>query len=92
MIVRTIEILLEYISIILCIHKIENLKIGINIWNIILLLIDFIVMQCVNYKVVEPYSRCLIYFLLLVYIRIMTEKNWMSDGTLWEVQTALCFR
>lgn len=76
MIVRTIEILLEYISIILCIHKISDVKIKINKWNIGLFCIDYIAMMGVSYGILSPFCRCIVYGLIVIYIKIATDKEW----------------
>lgn len=76
MVVRTIEILLEYVSIVLCIHKLAGLKVGINKWNIVLGAIDYIVMLLVSYGIISPYIRCVIYALIVIYVKLVVKESW----------------
>lgn len=76
MVVRTIEMLLEYAAIILCIHKLAGLKVGMNKWNIVLGVIDYIVMMLVSYGIISPYIRCGIYVLIVIYIKLVAKESW----------------
>lgn len=76
MIVRTIEILLEYISIILCIHKTAGESISLNSGLVTLGVINWTIMILISYGYLPSYSKFFIFISILFYIRIKVAKNW----------------
>ena len=76
MIVRTIEILLEYISIILCIYKAAGEKVRLNAGMILLACIDFISIMLCSYGYITGYSKLFLFISILIYIKWKVAKDW----------------
>lgn len=76
MIVRTIEILLEFISIILCIHRVAGKKIKFNIWLIGLGIFEIILMFLIAFSDWGWYFRIFIYVGIFLYVRKNVVNSW----------------
>lgn len=76
MVVRTIEILLEFFSIILCIHRVAGKKIKFNRSIMILGCIDLIGMILISYGVLPNCTKLLIFISILIYTKVSIIKKW----------------
>lgn len=75
MIVRTIEMLLEYISIILCIHKAAKEKIEVNCWLVSIFLLEWGLLYTENALIFQT-GKIIIYICLLMYTNKIVGGNW----------------
>ncbi len=75
MVVRTIEMLLEYISIILCIHRIAREKVKIDYWMIIIFLLEWGSLYADNVFITQI-GQIVIYICLLVYTKKVVVYDW----------------
>ena len=78
MIVRTIEILLEYICFLISIYKFAKRKFGIDKWTIGLFLIEWIVMIFIIKGMVPPSFKLVIHMGFFVYIKIKFGMKWRN--------------
>lgn len=76
MVVRTIEMLLEYISIILCIHRTAREKIKINGLVILIFLFEWLMMIAFSNEMISNAGRGMVYIALLGYIKYNVTRNW----------------
>lgn len=76
MVVRMIEILLEYLSIILYIHKVAKKNVNFNVWITGLGLFNLILLLCISYRGVPGYFRVLIYICLFLYVKKKIFSAW----------------
>lgn len=76
MVIKTMEILFEYISIILCIQKIAKHKFKIDYWLIALLTLDWLLMMLISENIILPYGRLLIHMCLLMYTKRKVAGTW----------------
>lgn len=76
MVVRTIEIVLEFIATVICIFKLAGLKVEINKWNSFLGVVNWVVMMPISYGIISPYIRCLMYVFMVAYIKFILKKSW----------------
>lgn len=76
MVIRTIEILLEYLAIILCIHKIGKRKLDISISLIIIFIINLITMFLIDKKVLNASCKLFVLGCILIYVRKKIAKSW----------------
>lgn len=83
MIVRTIEMLLEYISIILCLYKIANVKFKFNYWLIILFLIEAFLFGLNGMIKVPVEYEFLIVLLQFLYTKFYFRKSWKKAITIY---------
>lgn len=83
MIVRTIEILLEYISIILCLYKIAKIKFRLNYWLIIMFLIEVFLFGLNGMrKIPVEYEFCIV-ILQFLYTKLYLKKSWKNALTIY---------
>lgn len=76
MVIRTIELLLEYIGIILCIYRIEKQKPKLD-WQIVGILgLDWVIMFGQMLEDVRKWNKLLIYILLLLYMKAHFKNTW----------------
>lgn len=75
MVVRTIEMLLEYISIILCIHRIARERVRINYGMILIFLLEWGFLYTDNEFIIQI-GQSVIYVCLLVYTKKEVVYDW----------------
>lgn len=78
MIVRTIEMLLEYMATILCLYKISRKKFQIDIYIPLLFLIDFTVLLLIDKGVMTSIYKLIVYVCILIYTRSKIENTWKA--------------
>lgn len=83
MVVRTIEILLEYISIILCLYKIAKVKIRFNFWLIILFLIEAFLFGLNGMRKVPVQYELIIVLLQFLYTKFYFKNTWKKSITIY---------
>lgn len=76
MIVRTIEILLEYICLMLCSYTIAKKEIKVNNKIVLLFISELIIMQAIACGIVEQQFKLLVHCLLFIYVRKELAKTW----------------
>ena len=91
MVVRTIEMLLEYVCIILCIHRIAKKKVRINECLVLTALTEWILIVLLNKKALLLPVKLLIYFSILVYIKRYVVKRWGQAVKLFILVTIVIF-
>lgn len=78
--------LTEYIGIILCLHAVSNVKRKINLFNVIL--------GMINVGILSYIDRCedkktlvvlLLYFLILIYVKVKLEQSWLNAVKIWGI-------
>lgn len=76
MVSKTIELLLEYMALILCIHKVAKQKFKLNVWLIVLFAFEWIFMMLITEEMTSPYCRMLIHVCLLIYTKKKVVETW----------------
>lgn len=78
MVVRTIEIVLEFIATVICIQKLSGIKIKHNIYLVILFFIDYGILMAIDSSVLPAFGKLFIYLGMIVYIYFFTVQSWKS--------------
>ena len=76
MVVRTIEILLEFFAIILCIHRAAGKKLKFNRSIVILGCLDLVGMILISYGFLPNYIKLLVFITILLYTKTTIVKMW----------------
>lgn len=76
MVVRTIEMLLEYVCIILCIYRKMKIDIRINLWIIMIFVFEGIGIWFFNMQKIPFAYKVLVFFFLLCYVKFYLKKSW----------------
>lgn len=76
MVVRTIEILLEYICLMLCLYNISKKKIKNNFEIVLLFFLDLIIMQAIAFGIVKQQFKLFVHFLIFLYTKKELQKSW----------------
>ena len=76
MIVRTIEMLLEYASIILCIYKAAGERIKFNCWLPSIFIIEWFMIIFLDNKTIAGLGKIIVYIVLVFYIKYKVTQNW----------------
>ena len=72
------EILLEYISIILCIHRVCQKKVKIDKWILGLFVFELSTIFLIEVEKIPAFGKMLIYVVLLLYIRTHVVNSWVA--------------
>ncbi len=89
MVVRTIEILLEYFSIMYCLYKIPKEKIRINVGMILVFVIEWMLMVFFQDEIVLWVKKFLVYGSILLYSRIFISKSWKKTTKIVGLMTVI---
>ena len=79
MIVRTIEILLEYMATILCLHKVGRKKFSISTMAVAIFIIDLVIMLLIDKEIVNFYCKLIVLGFLLLYSRVKIANSWKKS-------------
>lgn len=91
MVVRTIEMLLEYVCIILCIYRIAKEKVRINKCLILIFLLEWVLATLVNKGAMSLQVKLLIYLSILIYTKRYVVKNWGNTIKVYALMTVVIF-
>ncbi len=76
MIIRTMELLFEYMAIVLCIHKVAKKKVKINLWLFLPFFAECIFVVCNNMTAMPTLCRFVIFSGIFLYIRVKVVDSW----------------
>lgn len=91
MVVRTIEMLLEYVCIILCIHRVAKEKVRINKDIVFIFFTEWILTILVNRGAMSLPVKLLIYLSILAYTKRYVVKKWVSAIKLFTLMVVVIF-
>ena len=91
MVVRTIEILLEYFSIMCCLYKIPKEKMRINVGMILVFIIEWMLMVFFQDEIVLWVKKFSVYGSILLYSRIFISKSWKKTTKIVGLMTVFSY-
>lgn len=76
MVVRTIEVLLEYICLMLCLHNVTKKDIKINFRMVSLFLCEWTIMQAISCGILSQKFKIFVHCFVFLYIKKELAKTW----------------
>ena len=76
MVVRTIEMLLEFFATMICVQKVSRMEIKPNIYLLILLFVNYGILVAIDSSVLLPFCKVFIFLGMIVYIYYFVAQSW----------------
>lgn len=84
MVVKLVQIITEYIGIILCLHTFAKVKKEVNIYNILFGILDIVLVLCMDkYPSISLICKAVLFLLFLVYALCCLEKKLGRALKIW---------
>lgn len=84
MVIRLLQIITEYIGIILCLHTFAKVKKEVNRYNVLFGIVDVIILLYIDkYAPKNMLFMFAVYFLFLIYVKIRLENRWSRAVKTW---------
>ena len=76
MVIRIMEMLFEYMSFVLCIHKIAKRKIDLNIWLVLPFFMEVLYVACSNVTKIPIECKLVIFCGIFLYVKMKITMHW----------------
>lgn len=85
MIIRTMELLFEYMALVLCIHKVAKKKVEVNIWMFLPFIIEWICVFLSTMGTISIVCKILVLGGIFLYTKIKLVETWKKAGNIFGI-------